>query len=264
MNNTNLVSEAFGNQSVIFDDIYDTNPIVNYMRQIIRDEVLSNLQEGDHILEINSGTATDAIFFAQKGFRVTAVEISPGMVKQANQKIEKLQLQNQITVINDSFENIDQLNGSFDYVYSNFGGLNCTPNMPEIVIKLIKKLKKNGKATLTILPPFTIWEKLHILKADFKTAFRRKFKGPSKAHIEGVHFNCWYYNPAQLTREIKPHVNYQKITGICILVPPSFMENFPRRFPSTFKLLTSLDKVICRLPLLRSIGDYFMITFTKS
>ncbi len=263
MENETNVSKAFGKQSVIFDKIYDSNPIVNYMRNLIRQEVLAGLHPNDHILEINAGTGSDALFFAQAGYKVTALEISPEMVSKAKEKIRFHNLENQINFIQQSFEEVSQVEGTFDYVYSNFGGLNCTPNLLEVVHQLLSKLKPGGKSTLTILPPFTLWEKLHILKGDFKMFGRRKYKSPSVAQIEGVSFNCWYYKPKEVIDSLNGLVSDVSVTGLCIFVPPSFLRTFPKKFPRVFKLLTKLDRKVSKLPLFNSIGDYFMITYTK-
>ncbi len=263
MENEANVSKAFGKQAVIFDKIYDSNPIVSYMRHLIRQEVLGRLHANDHILEINAGTGSDALFFAQAGYTVTALEISPEMVNKAQEKIRNHKLENQITFIQKSFEEVSQVDGTFDYVYSNFGGLNCTPNLLEVVHQLLSKLKSGGKTTLTILPPFTLWEKLHVLKGDFKIVNRRKFGGPSVAHIEGVSFNCWYYTPKEIIDSLNGLVSEVSVTGLCIFVPPSFIQSFPNKYPKIFKLLTKIDQKVSKLPFFNSIGDYFMITYTK-
>jgi len=263
MENEDIVSKAFGKQSAIFDDIYDSNPIVSYMRNIIRNEVLDGLQKDDHILEINAGTGTDAVFFAKLGYQVTALEISEQMVEKAQEKIQKHQLENQISFIQMNYENVSEVEGVFDYVYSNFGGLNCSPNLSEVVSQLLTKLKSGGKTTLTILPPFTLWEKLYLLKGNFKLANRRKSGSPSIAHLEGEYFKCWYYSPKVITDTLDGLIKDVSVTGICIFTPPSFIEFFPKKYPAIFKSLTKLDKLVSKLPIFNSIGDYYMITFTK-
>ncbi len=262
--NPDKVSQGFGNQSVIFDELYDANQIVNYMRKLIREEVLSQLKAGDHILEINAGTGTDAMFFAQNGFQVTAVEISPGMVKKANEKCKSLGLQDRVKFINASFEELDKLSEKdFDFAYSNFGGLNCTPNLIKVVESLLGKLKSGGRATMTILPPFTLWEKLHALKGNFEIANRRKKQGPSLAHIEGEYFHCWYYNPKEIISAISSKIAASAITGLCIFVPPSFMDQFPKKHPFLYKWLIKVDSLVAKWPVFNRIGDYFMLSVTK-
>lgn len=264
MRNSEIVATAFGKQSVIFDQIYDTNPIVIHMRNTIQDIVLANLNTNDHILEVNAGTATDAVFFAQKGFKVSAFDISSGMVKQSTEKIRVLGLGDRVRIEQLDFEQVDQLTETFDYVYSNFGGLNCTPNLGLVVNKLVDRLKPGGRGTFVIMPPFTLWEKLYYLKGNLKIATRRKKKGPSKAHIEGEHFHCWYYEHRVVTKALKEKIANCDIRGLCILSPPSFIDRFPVRFPRLYRLLTRIDGKVAKWPVFKSIGDYYIYTFTKS
>ncbi len=256
-------SKAFGKQSIIFDDLYDSNPIVSYMRQVIRDTVMKNIKPGSQILEVNAGTATDAIFFARNGFRISAYDISPGMVAKSQEKINALGLNDRVSFEELSYENIDQVEQQFDYVYSNFGGLNCTSELPMVVNKLCDRLKPDGKATLVILPPFTLWEKLHYLRGNKKIAQRRKTLEPSNAHIEGINFKCWYYTPQEVSNALQGKIKDSDIQGLCIFTPPSFMEKFPKMLPRVFHLLTKIDGIIKRWPLFRRIGDYYIYTFTK-
>lgn len=258
------VGQAFGRQSVIFDDLYDNNPIVAYMRERIRAEVLKKVQSGDHLMELNAGTATDAIFFARKGIKVDASDISEGMVIKSNEKIKRHQLEEWITFNQMSFEDLDSKHGTFDHVYSNFGGLNCTPNIGKVLQSILTKLKPGKTATLVIMPPFTIWERLHFFVGKWEVAFRRKFKGrSSKASIEGQPFQCWYYDPYDLVKMVKPQVSEYSITGLCIFVPPSFLQWFPRRLPLIYKFLIVLDSLIFKINPFNRVGDYFILTLTK-
>jgi len=256
-------SKAFGKQSVIFDQIYDSNPIVSYMRSVVRKIVLSNIFPKGHILEVNAGTATDAVFFAQQGFQVSAFDVSSGMVSKSNEKIETLGLTDKITFNELNYEKIDQINETFDYVYSNFGGLNCTSDLTSVVNKLADRLKPGGGATFVIMPPFTLWEKVYYLKGNLKVATRRKRTGPSDAYIEGEQFNCWYYQPDVVSKALEGRISNLDIRGLCIISPPSFLDWFPRKFPRLYKLMIKIDKIIAGWPIFNFLGDYYIYTFTK-
>ncbi|MEQ8584040.1 MAG: class I SAM-dependent methyltransferase [Marinoscillum sp.] len=265
MKNEDIVAKAFGKQSKIFDQIYDSNPIVNYMREIIRNHVMNRAVAGSKMLEVNAGTGTDAIFFGQRGFRVLAGDISAPMVEKAQAKITSAGLSDRVTFKRMGFDELDTLKSEYDYVYSNFGGLNCIPNIAEVVSRLHEKLCGGGQATLVIMPPFSLWEKLHVLKANWKVAFRRKFRSASSAHIEGEYFSCWYHDPFSLRDHVKTlGATEIDLMGLCVLVPPSFMRNFPSKLPRVYRALIFLDRKICRWPIFNRIGDYYILSFTKS
>src|SRR3954468_6979577 len=91
--NEQFAAQAFSRQSVIFDEIYSGNTIVQYKRDRVRAHVMQYLKPGSTILELNSGTGEDATYFAQQGHHVHATDISPGMQQQLVQKVLNKNLQ---------------------------------------------------------------------------------------------------------------------------------------------------------------------------
>src|SRR5690348_11110466 len=128
--NEQLVSDAFSKQSAVFDDTYQNNTTTLWMRDRVRSEVLRFIKPNDTILELNCGTGIDTVFFAQKGYKVLATDNAPGMLGMLESKIDPLSLQDRIETKRCSFNELEQLgNAQFDYIFSNFGGLNCTDQL---------------------------------------------------------------------------------------------------------------------------------------
>src|SRR5690606_38309793 len=101
------------------------------------------------ILELNCGTGLDAIYFAEHGHFVLATDISQGMLQQLDKKISEQNLHGKIITQHSSFHDIDKIqNKKFDHIISNFGGLNCTDNLQDVLLKLSPLLNDNGKITL--------------------------------------------------------------------------------------------------------------------
>jgi len=265
INETNA-AEAFSWQSVVFDDQYSGDAIIGYKRERVRNHVLRYLPENSHILELNSGTGEDAIFFAGKEHYVHATDISQGMQEQLMWKVKGLNLNSRITNERCSYTALDQLRnkGLYDLVFSNFAGLNCTDEFDKVLKSLPALLKPNGMVTLVILPKFCLWETLLLFKGKFKTAFRRFFSANGRtAHVEGHYFKCWYYNPSYITKRLADQFNVLSIEGLCTIVPPSYMEGFAEKHPSTFTLLKKWeDRLKSRWPW-KNIGDYYIISLRK-
>ena len=74
-------AEAFSKQSDVFDEIYNTDIIIQYKRDRVRQHILKHIKESASMLELNCGTGEDALFFAGKGFSVHATDISEGMLQ---------------------------------------------------------------------------------------------------------------------------------------------------------------------------------------
>jgi len=265
-NNEELAEVAFTTQSSTFDEIYANNTIVSYKRERVRSHVLQYLVPNSYILELNSGTGEDAIFFAEKGHRVYATDISTGMQQELKRKVAAKGLQDMVTNELCSYTMLSQLQnqGPFDHIFSNFAGLNCTNELSKVLDTFNDLLVPGGKVTLVILPKFCFWEFLLIFKGKLRTAFRRLFSSNgSNAHIEGVYFKCWYYNPSFIVTRLKDQFNLLSIEGLCTIVPPSYIEGFAEKHPLTYRILRDKEnKLKSRWPW-KYIGDYYIISLQK-
>jgi ubiquinone/menaquinone biosynthesis C-methylase UbiE len=264
--NEQASAEAFSKQSAIFDEIYAGNTIVNYKRERVRAHVLQYLQPGSHILELNSGTGEDTLFFAQQGHYVYATDIAEGMQNQLKQKVLQAGMQHRVGTQLCSFTQLEQLQnlGPYDLIFSNFAGLNCTGELHTVLASFAALLKPGGVATLVILPKFCLWEMLLIFKGKFKTATRRLFSRHGvTAHVEGTYFKCWYYNPAYITNRLSSAFSILNIEGLCTIVPPSYMEGFAEKHPRIYRFLKAKeDKLKSAWPW-KFIGDYYIISLQK-
>ncbi len=259
-----VVSKAFSKQSSVFDELYDSNYLVNYSRKIIRKEVLRLLPGNGEILEINSGTGTDAVYFASHGFRITATDISPGMIEVIQNKVATLDLHHLVNARECSFWNLDELDDKkYDLVYSNFGGLNCTDDLDQVLDKLINKLKPGGKAVLVIMPVFCPWERIMLLFGNTRIAFRRKNRRSTKAHIEGEYFDVWYYNPSTVVKAMRGQAKLIRLQSLSLFVPPSAYRTFDKKYPGLLSLLERLDALFTRMWPFRNWGDYVILSFEK-
>jgi ubiquinone/menaquinone biosynthesis C-methylase UbiE len=264
--NEQLAAHAFSKQSLVFDEIYSNNAIVNYKRERVRNNILSNLSKQSNILELNSGTGEDAIFFASLGHHVNATDISAGMQDVLNQKVENNNLQNNITTELCSFTELFKLQnkGPYDLIFSNFAGLNCTDKLSDVLTSFNSLLKPRGVVTLVMLPKFCLWETALLAIGKFKTATRRFFsKGGRKARVENIFFTCWYYNPSYIVNQLRETFDVISVEGLCTIVPPSYIEHFAERHPHAWAFLkTKEDKYKDKWPW-KFIGDYYILSLRK-
>lgn len=262
-NNYEKVSEAFSKQSLVFDDLNAENKLSQYLRAQFRNEILTQLKPNSKILELNCGTGLDAIFFAEQGHRVLATDNASGMINELTAKITTNNLNELIQTQLCSFHHLDKIKDKkFDYIISNFGGLNCTKDLQAVLKQFSGLLNKGGKITLMIMPIICPWELIMILKGQFKTAFRR-FRKDTPAHIEGVYFHCYYYNPSYIQRVLNKDFKQVTLKGICITVPPEFYQNFVERYPKLFKVLSEVDSVIGKFFPFTYCCDHYLITLEK-
>ena len=141
--NEQQAESAFSTQSVIFDELYSGNTIINYKRERVRIHVLKLLEPGSSILELNSGTGEDALFFARHGHKVHATDISEGMQTELKRKVTLSSMQEQISTEICSYTQLYKLRnaGPYDHIFSNFAGLNCTEQLDKVLASLNELLK---------------------------------------------------------------------------------------------------------------------------
>ncbi|NJD23170.1 MAG: class I SAM-dependent methyltransferase [Melioribacter sp.] len=255
------VQKAFSLQSEIFDEYEKGNEILKWMRSVTHKHVLRHLRESDRILELNSGTGIDAVFLAKNGFRIHCTDISEGMLNKLNKKITEFKLQDLVTSQQLSFIHLDKLYGySFDYIFSNFGGLNCTENLSDVFKHFSKILNPGGKVTLVIIPPICPWEIASFIKGNFSTAFRRLHKNGVTATIEGVKFTTYYHSVVRTIKALGPNFSIKEIQGLASISPPPYMTNFSKRFPGLYKILTRIDENLSHIFPFNRWADHFIIT----
>src|SRR5438067_1994507 len=107
--NQQNTAAAFNRQSSVFDKLYSANTIVQYKRERVREYFLSYLQPGSCILELNSGTGDDALYFAKHGHRINATDISEGMQEELQKKALSHNLQTSISTELCSFTDLFSL-----------------------------------------------------------------------------------------------------------------------------------------------------------
>lgn len=258
------VSDAFSNQSAKFDELDLQNPILQWMRKQTRAQVLDLSKPGESLLELNAGTGLDAVYFAQKGLKVTATDNAPGMLAEIDKKIHAFGLEEKLHTLQCSFNRLEELGKQrYDHIFSNFGGLNCTDDLAGVIKKMDGLLSKGGTATLVIMPKICPWEILLALKGNFRIAFRRWALNGADSHLEGVHFKTWYYSPRYVKRAFGKDYKLVTHKGLASLSPPPYLEDFPGRFPRLYRRLVRWDEKLCAFFPFRNSADHYMISFRK-
>jgi ubiquinone/menaquinone biosynthesis C-methylase UbiE len=260
-NHFDNVNKAFSRQSVIYDEYDISNPTLTWMRQQGRKHALKFLRPNDKILELNSGTGLDAEFFAQKGFSVHCTDLSNGMIEQMKKKFSSGKFSDKIFVQQCSFTELDQIgNKKFDFIFSNFGGLNCISDLNEVTKFFPSLLKKGGRVCLVILPPVCPWELIQVLRGKIKFAFRRFEKDGTIANVEGVKFKTYYFTVKDVLNALGKDFKLLKLESLAVFTPIPQMEKIPKKFPSLAKFLNKIDEKISGVFPFNRIGDHIIVT----
>jgi ubiquinone/menaquinone biosynthesis C-methylase UbiE len=258
------VAEAFSRQSIIFDSLDESNPILQWMRSQVHLHCMKYFKAGETLLELNCGTGIDAVFFAMNGLQVHATDIADGMLEELRKKIELKNLSANISSQKCSFKELNTLSHQkFNHIFSNFGGLNCTNELDKVISQFKNLLQPGGTVTLVIMPPICLWEFALALKGNFRTAFRRLRKNGTDSNVEGMRFNSYYYSPSKVSTYFGNQYKLIALKSLACFVPPPYLEKFPHEYPKLFKLSTLLDEKLSSSFPFNRWADHYIITMQK-
>ena len=259
--NIELTSAAFSAQAAHFDSDEESNRILKWMRKQVYHHEEEFLLPHSNILELNAGTGIDAVHFARLGHSVFAIDNAPGMVHQMQKKISTYHLEDHIRCSVCSFTQLQTLQvEQFDHVFSNFGGLNCIPNLQEVIQQLPRLLKPDASITFVMMPHICPWEVMQVFRGKVRLAFRRFSRNGTPAHIDGNNFLSYYYPPAQVIKMFGTRFVLARLRGLAALSPPPYYDAFPMKHPRLYDLLTGLDERYSTLPPFNRWADHFIIT----
>lgn len=255
------IDRGFSAKALVYDDYGADHPVILWARAQVREHLMSLVPPGANVLELAAGTGADAVFLVERGYRVHATDLAGGMVAETQRKIIRRGLADRMTAQQVSFTELERVTGGpYDLVFSNFGGLNCIPDLRAMTRGLPRVLKPGGFVTLVVMPPVCPWEIGQALRGDFKTAFRRLHRGGVMARVASAHFTTYYFRPGQVLRALGPGYRRVAVRGLSVFSPPPYLEKFARSHPTLFRRLTRLDERLGAWPVVNTMGDFFIVT----
>jgi hypothetical protein len=256
------VSAAFSKQSAHYDADDERNAVLKDMRSQVYDHVNRFIKPESHVLELNAGTGIDALKFVSGGHRVLATDLSVGMIAQIENKIEKYNLHPKLKCRQLSYEKIDLLAGEkFDFVFSNFGGLNCIKDLSTVTCRLPSLLADGAIITWVIMPRFYLWEMAGLLKGHGKKAFRRLNRQGVKSHLEGEFFTTYYHSLSDIRKAFGEQFKLLEVEGLAAISPPPHRMDLPTSYPAIYKFLRSTDKIARTHFPFNRWADHIVVTF---
>jgi ubiquinone/menaquinone biosynthesis C-methylase UbiE len=254
------VAEAFSRKATIYDAFGENHANMARMRRKFYDHVQSVMPHDGYLLELNAGTGQDAVALVERGFRVHATDIAPGMLAQIAEKVSRHGLEGKLTCQHCSFTQLDRVTeGPFDGVYSNSGGLNCTADLTAITHDLPALLRPGARVTWVIMPKICPWE-LAVSAKDFRVGTRRLHRHGIVAHVEGVYFKTYYFTARQVRQAFGPRFREVKLEGLSVFTPTADNKTFAVNHDRLYRRLVQLDDLLATRRPFNGWGDFFILT----
>jgi SAM-dependent methyltransferase len=244
------VAAAFDTVAARYDELWNRSPVGLHQRRAVWRHIDPLFQPGETIFDIGCGTGEDALHFTDTGLKVRAIDASPEMVSLARSRGVHATIMR--------LENMDQMQGRFDGVVSNFGVLNCVGGLNTIGQSLARLIRPGGYFAICILGRFCLWETAwYLMHGRPRKAFRR-WSGESYSSSLGI--RVFYAAVKQIQKELRPYFELDRWCGIGLAVPPSYIRGFS---PKLVNLLSSIDRRLAHLPVLRALSDHRLFLFRR-
>lgn len=268
MTETLLRPAAFAFEAIapVFDDRFGAWRSVTAQRKAVRTALLQRFPAGGRVLEIGGGTGEDAVFLAERGFRVLLTDASPAMVDIAGRKLSRLGSCARVVAC-EEIERLSEerlLGGEplFDGAFSNFAPLNCVHDIGSVGKGLASLLKPGASVMLVLFGTCCVSEMfVETLRGRPSNAFRRFRRGAAPAKLARRNFEIFYHRLSDLRRAFQPWFELERTIGIGIAVPPSAAEPWISSHPRLLAGMEVFDRVMAGS--LASFGDHVLYQFRR-
>jgi SAM-dependent methyltransferase len=259
---------AFDSVAADYDGPRGNNALIQRMRQTLWDTVVGELGRGSHLLDIGCGTGIDASEFARRGYEVMATDWSPSMVARTSARAGDPSLGGRLTARHLGVQELGRLDGafdgSFDGIYSNFGPLNCAPDLHDVAAQCARLLRPGGVMVFSVMGRICPWEAAHYaLRGRFRRAAVRGARGATAVGMNRHTIWTKYYLPREFYRPFADHFRLAGYSALSLFMPPPYMVERYERRPAWYERLGRIDDRFGKLPLLRDMGDHFLIVMHR-
>ncbi|WP_167030072.1 class I SAM-dependent methyltransferase [Luteibacter sp. SG786] len=255
---------AFDSVAADYDGPRGNNELIQRMRTTMWHTVGAELPAGSRLLDLGCGTGLDAVEFARHGYHVVASDWSPEMVARTRARAVEEGVQARLSAVHLGIQQLFLLGGRFDGVYSNFGPLNCAPDLRAVADECARLVRPGGSLVFSVMGRVCPWELAHYAaRRRFGRAGIRFGKGVREVGMNGHTIWTWYYTPREFYAAFAEHFTLASYRALSLFLPPPYMVDRYRRRPERYERLGRLDDRFGGLPLLRDMGDHFLIVMHR-
>jgi SAM-dependent methyltransferase len=186
------------------------------------------------------------------------------MVARTEARVAAASLPSPVAVRKLGIHELAELDGTFDGIYSNFGPRNCVPDLAAVAEECARLLAPGGVLVFAVMGRICPWEVGHYaLRGLFRRAGIRTARGPTAVGMNRHTIWTRYYLPREFHRHFAARFSLTSCRALSLFMPPPYLVDFYRRRPRWGDRLGRLDDRIGEWPLLRSMGDHFLMVMHR-
>lgn len=257
---------AFDSVASDYDGPRGNNELIQDMRAEMWRWLDAAFAAPGRLIDLGCGTGLDAVRMAQRGHFITATDWSPLMVERTRQRASQQAMSGQVQTMALGAQDLALLDGigSYDGAYSNLGPLNCVPELTEVSRQCARLLKPGGRLVFSVVGRICPWEIAHYLRCGTRARAMVRFaRGVVPVQMNGHTIWTRYYAPREFYRAFRVEFMLEGFRGLCLFAPPPYLTSVRARYPSWYRALWRLDRHFAGWPLLRAMGDHFVIVMKR-
>jgi SAM-dependent methyltransferase len=258
--------DAFDSVAADYDGPRGNNALIQDMRAEMWRALDGTFARDSRLIDIGCGTGLDAARMARLGHHVTATDWSPRMVERARERAECEHVASRVRTLAAGAHELDRLGAGaqFDGAYSNLGALNCVPDLPGLAAQCARLLKPQGALVFAVIGRICPWEMAYYARRGNWGRIRVRFAGD----MVPVGMNkrvVWtrYYTPRGFYRAFAAQFSLERYRGLCLFAPPPYLTWLRERHLGWYERLWRLDRRTAAWPVLRNMGDHFLMVMRK-
>jgi SAM-dependent methyltransferase len=258
--------DAFDSVAADYDGIRGNNDLIQDMREEMWRWLDATFAPASRLIDLGCGTGLDAVRMARIGHSVTATDWSAEMVGRTRDRAIKNDVADRVQALAIGSQELQRLDGRemYDGAYSNLGPLNCVPDLGDVSQQCARLLRPGGALVFTVIGRLCPWEIAHYLKRrQWARATVRFKRGVVPVGMNKRTIWTRYYGPTEFYRAFEKHFRLDHYRGLCVLSPPPYLTWVRERHPVWYERLWRLDRRLSGWPLLRGMGDHFLIVMKK-
>ncbi len=254
---------AFDSVAADYDGPRGNNALIQRMRDTMWRVLEDRFAPQSRLIDLGCGTGIDAVHLAGTGRSVLATDWSPLMVERTARRATAAQAGGRVEPRVLGAHELEQLEGEFDGAYSNFGPLNCVPDLRALAEQCHRLLRPGGQLVFSVIGRYCPWEYLYYRWSRPQRARIRFSAGPVAVGMNRHTIWTSYYRPREFYLAFASKFELVEYRALSLFLPPPYLVSWYERHPKSLELLGKLDDVAGGLPGLRNAGDHFLIVMRR-